>query len=188
MLARRTDDRGATGDRELDGDGAHRTGRALHEHGVPGADREPVQDPGGRLDASRGAARFLPAPRSRFGRPGGQGREVGVGAARGRGGHAEHLVADAHARDAVADLVHHARGVEAGPERERRGHHVTQRPGADVASPRASPGSPYGDADLARSGVRRLHLGDVHNAGRAVLGELNRSHAPDRNGTPRPFG
>ncbi len=48
--------------------------RALHEHGMLGADHQAVHDLGGRLDAACGAARFLPAPRGRFGRPGGQDR------------------------------------------------------------------------------------------------------------------
>jgi hypothetical protein len=46
--AGRSDDRGAAGDHELDGDRAHPTGRALHQQGLPGADRELVQDPASR--------------------------------------------------------------------------------------------------------------------------------------------
>jgi hypothetical protein len=112
---------------------------------------------------------------------------IGVRAARGRRGHAEHLVADPDTRHVVADLVHHARGVEPGPVRERHGHHITHLPGADVRLSRRQSGRPYSDADRPRPCMRLLDLGDMHHAGRAILGKLNSSHAPQRNGTPRPF-
>ncbi|MEK8171775.1 hypothetical protein NKH77_27655 [Streptomyces sp. M19] len=50
------------------------------------------------------------------------------------------------------------------------------RPERRYVSP-GRPGGPYGDTDLARPGVRRRHLGDVQDARRAVLGELECSHA-----------
>ena len=38
------------------------------------------------------------------------------------------------------------------------------------------PWAPDGDADLTRAGVRGVDLGDLHDAGWAVLGKLNSSH------------
>ncbi len=185
----RTDDGGAAGERELDGDGAHPAGRALHQHGVPGADREPVEDPGGRLDAARGAARLLPAPRGRFRRPGGQDR-VSRRWRRARSSRSCRTPRRRHSTPVTPAPTSSTTPAASNPVRYGNvvGHHVTQHPGADVRLSRRESGRPYGDADRARPGVRLLDLGDMHHAGRAVLGELNSSHAPDRNGTPRPFG
>jgi AcrR family transcriptional regulator len=178
MLARRSDDGSATGDRKLNGNGADRARRSLHEHRIPGANGETVEDPGGRLDAARGGACFLPTPGGRSGCPLCQDCEVGIGAAHGRVGIAEHLVADAHTSHAVADFVNDTRGVETGPERKCRGCLLASRAGADEHLPGAERRSPHCDTDFAASGMWWLDLDDLQDAGRAVLGELDCSHAP----------
>src|SRR4051794_743315 len=101
-LARSTDDSESTRNGQLDGDRADSARGSLNEHGPAGAQREPVEDAGRRLDVARGTTCFLPAPRGRLGRPGGQYDVIRVGGTCRRRGHSEDFVADRYPGDALA--------------------------------------------------------------------------------------
>ncbi len=96
---------------QLDGDQPHAAGRAVHDQDVALAHPDQVQGPHGGLAGDHQPAGDLPRHGGRSRHPGVEHRELGQAAA---GGEAEDLVADLHPRDAVADLVDHARGVDAG--------------------------------------------------------------------------
>ncbi|GAA1030209.1 hypothetical protein GCM10009565_64770 [Amycolatopsis albidoflavus] len=101
---------------------------------------------------------------------------LGVGPATIRGCHAEDVRAEFDPGYSVTDLVNHAGGVVSRPEREP---HTFARTGPNGGFARGEAGSAHGNADLPGSGVRFGDIGDVHDAGRAILGKLDGFHASD---------
>lgn len=149
------DDTRPAGRGELDRQGSDRSGRAVHQHGLPGGDAEQVQDPLGRRARHRQRDRVLPVESGGLGGHGGGQRVLGV-----RAGvrPAQHLVTHLHIPHALTQGVHHTGELSAGDGGERRGEHGLHRPRADLAVQRVQPGRPDADADLPGAGPRDLDV------------------------------
>jgi len=171
-LAGRADHRRAAIDGQLDRGAPDASGRAVDQHGGPRSDAEQVEHASRGLGRDRDRGGLGPGQAGRLDRDVVEDRVL-----RRRGlAEAEDLVADRHSLDVRPDLVDDPRTVNARDggrlERSATGH----EPGPDLPVDRVDARRPYGDADLARTGVRLRRLADDEDLRTAVLLELQGEH------------
>ena len=172
-LAGGADDARPAGPGELHGRAPHPAGGPVDENRLVRNDAQKVECPHGRLGRRRQPCGLGPREPGGLGGVVAQQRVLGRAAAHGQ---AEHLIADGHVVDAVADLVHHAGRLLARDARKLDPNELRHRPAAHLPIDRIDPYRPDRHPHLPRAGMRLRDLADMENVRTPVLVEQNGPH------------